>query len=146
MFFRSAAACQLTETEIIASYPRLTHEAIRSLPGDPVTDLIEPSQALDVEMNKLSGVVSLVTHRWSRRLPVTEPAQSLASANTSDRRWADLSQAGDLANGSTLLSQRDDSLPNRKGRSTSPSVVSNSGRSTARSASLAGSTPDRGDH
>ena len=40
----------------------------RSLPGDAMTDLIEPSQALDIDVKQLSGVIPFVTHRWRRRL------------------------------------------------------------------------------
>src|SRR5256885_876124 len=71
----------------------------RSVPGDAMTDPIEASQALDIDMKQLSGVIPFVTLRWSRRLEAPEPAQSLTAADPGYRRRTDFGQGGDLSNG-----------------------------------------------
>jgi len=86
----------------------------RSLAGDAMADPIEPSQALDIEVKQFSRLVAFVTHRWSRWLEALEPAQSLASADPSYGRCADLGHGRDLPNGSTFLSQSDDATPDSR--------------------------------
>src|ERR1051325_4613952 len=53
----------------------------RSVPGDAMTDPIEASEALDINMKQLSGVIPFVTLRWRSRLEAPEPAQSLTAAD-----------------------------------------------------------------
>ena len=83
----------------------------RSVPGDAMTDPIEASEALDINMKQLSGVIPFVTLRWRSRLEAPEPAQSLTAADPGYRRETDPGQHCDLSNRSTLLAQSDDLSP-----------------------------------
>ena len=75
----------------------------RPLPSDAVTDTIEPSQALDIEVNELSRVVSFVAHGRRGRLEVAQPAQSSTPADASDPRRTHLDEDCDLSDRPTLF-------------------------------------------
>jgi hypothetical protein len=57
------------------------------IPGDPMADLVEAAKLLDIDVDHVAGVLSLVaTHRLGR-FQIAHPVQSQTPQDAADSRW-----------------------------------------------------------
>src|SRR5215210_6494024 len=82
----------------------------RSIACHPVTDGVEASQLLDVEVKKFSSPLSLVSLGWRRRLETAQSIQAMAPADSAHARQTHSRSLGDGSQGHPLTPQGHDSI------------------------------------
>src|SRR6266849_4913551 len=84
--------------------------------GDPMADLVEAAELLDIDVDHVAGVLSLVTTHRLSRLQVAHPVQPQASQDATDSRRRYRQVRGDLFPGETLPAEGFDLFDDRRRR------------------------------
>jgi hypothetical protein len=86
-----------------------------AVPGDPVADMIEAPQPLNVQVDEITGVIALVAAHGFRRLQILQTRQARAPQDPADRGRRHAGLVRDMRPGQALAAQCDYPLANRLG-------------------------------
>jgi hypothetical protein len=83
---------------------------------DAMADLVEAAKLLDIDMDHVAGMISLITTHRFGRLQVTHPVQSQTPQDAADSRWRHAPVRSDLFACKTLPAQDFDLFDDRRRR------------------------------
>ena len=82
--------------------------------GDPMSDLVEATELLDIDVDHVAGMFSLVTTHRLSQFQVAHPVQPQSSQDATDGRWRYRQVRGDLLTGETLPAEGFDLFDDRR--------------------------------